>query len=171
MAAEQIIWRVGKGGGAKTARPTVDDGARPAASDAAASRSDVKFQFVSIDSGDGLCSATSRTKTRAHVAKETRARQRRERMLQHQEKKRQECDHDATLTAPVDPQRNFDSMALIIQRDNNAVFIPFSPMTLLSASPVDPFDSAARPMSMFDHYLLLHCKFLHWYHTYILLCT
>jgi hypothetical protein len=34
-----------------------------------------------------------------------------------------------------------------------------SPKTLLSAAPVDPFVSAARPIALFEHYLLDHCTY------------
>ncbi|KAK3348917.1 hypothetical protein B0T25DRAFT_609223 [Lasiosphaeria hispida] len=89
-----------------------------------------KIQFIYLENEDGTASVASRKTARSYAARESHARARRERMTKYEDAKRREAKRFAAESA--------------------------SPGTLFSAAPTDPFASAARPISTFEHYLLSH---------------
>lgn len=150
MAAEQISWRVGGEAGAAAGVAPAQHGGTPVAGGAV----QFQFQFISIEGGDGIGSAAARKKARAYVAKESHARLRRERVLQYQESKRRRAQYQhapGISTGPGSSQGSSGPTTRVIRQ--------MSPRTLLSAAPMDPFDSAARPMSSLEHCFLLHCRY------------
>jgi hypothetical protein len=148
MAEEQIIWR------RKDASTTSSMASGPPTS--SSSPSPPGFKFVFVETADGTSSAASRRSARVYVAKKAHARVRHERMARHQAARHQPSDK-AARGALSERSWSLDGDPKSI---SNSLLQSFSPITLLSAASIDPFYSAARRISSFEHCLIVHCESL-----------
>ncbi|KAK0721786.1 hypothetical protein B0T26DRAFT_673571 [Lasiosphaeria miniovina] len=112
-----------------------------------------KFQFIYLENGDGVGFETSKKTVRSYAAKKSHAQTRREQMMKHQQAQRREAEQSAA--EPASRLQRGQSTAVALQGTSSLVR-PASPVTLLSAAPIDPFASAARPISKFEYCLLDH---------------
>jgi hypothetical protein len=111
-------------------------------------------QFVYLDGEGGTSTVSSRKAARSYAAKESHARARRDRLARYQNSKRQTA-HTDLLTGI-----QFADHRCIVESAQGSQLLPQTPnpRSFLSATPADPFATAARPISNFEYLLLNHCE-------------
>ncbi|KAH8897457.1 hypothetical protein GQ53DRAFT_743149 [Thozetella sp. PMI_491] len=117
-----------------------------------------RFQFVAPEYEAGLVYAASRKAARSFAAKEGHARVRRKRVQEHQATKKQLLPAP-DATSAVATRRAEPPLA---PRPPNAHRLSWRPPAVSVVYPsfaADPFAAAARPVTLFEHGLLDHCKF------------
>ncbi|TDZ16411.1 hypothetical protein Cob_v010693 [Colletotrichum orbiculare MAFF 240422] len=124
----------------------------PLAKDAPRRRED-DFTFVQITHPSDV--ATWKKKVRSHAARNPSAR--RQRVADFQDSQRRgEADANVASDAVVRSRRTGRRNLPFTPNGSNIML--FGPLTLLSASDLDPFDSFIRPLSPFEMHLMYHFK-------------